>query len=103
MSTGCVFTYTTNNCNNIYFFTNLAGLYYKVTKKILKKVRTKPPLNRRGTLSRRQVKPRYIRTKINGKNSIRILKSDYQTFIQNLTTTDNFGYNRNIPLEHNIF
>ena len=96
MSTGCVFTYTTNNCNNIYFFTNLAGLYYKVTKKILKRIR----INQRG---RMQVKPRYIRTKINGKNSIRILKSDYQTFIQNLTTTDNFGYNRNIPLEPNIF
>jgi hypothetical protein len=87
----CVFNYFTNNCNNIYYFTDLKNGYYKVTKKILKFIK----------ISDFKYKKRYVPTKINGKKSIQILKSSYQDFIINITS-DNTYYNRNIPIKPSV-
>ena len=88
----CVFNYFTNNCNNIYYFTDINLLQYKVTKKILKFVK----------INKFEYKKRFVPTKINGQKSIKILKSDYQSFIIKITLGDNTYYNRNIPINPNI-
>jgi len=85
----CVFNYFTNNCNNIYYFTDLKNRYYKVTKKILKPIK----------INKFEYKKRYVPTKINGKKSIPILKSGYQDFIIKISLKDQTYYNRNIPIK----
>jgi|688.fasta_scaffold888911_2 hypothetical protein len=82
MSGRCVFNYSTNNCQNIYFFTDLQNGFYKVTKKKL-------------------IYGKYRNVKINGKKFIIILQSNYQNFITFINTTENTSYNRNIPIQPN--
>lgn len=82
MITKCIFNYSTNNCKNIYFFTDLQNGFYKITKKQL-------------------INNKYRNVKINGKKFIVILQSNYQNFIITINTTENTSYNRNIPLNPN--
>lgn len=88
----CKFNFFTNNCNNIYYFTDINSLQYKVTKKILKFVK----------INKFEYKKRFIPTRINDKKSIKILKTDYQSFITKISLEDNTYYNRNIPIKPDL-
>jgi hypothetical protein len=84
---GCIFNFFTDNCKNVYIFTDISVTKYKVIKKTL-------------TLVNNRYK--YAKVKINNKNSITIKKINYTTFYSNRYLNDQTYYNRSVPITASI-
>jgi len=84
---GCIFNFSTNNCRNIYIGKEISSTQYKIIKKTLKIVNNRY---------------KYVKSKINGKNSVVILQTNYTDFYNTRLLADQTYYNRSIPKEPDI-